>query len=386
MQLTDSFVVDGVRRTSDGYLAAFARVARTGIQVYKGSELGRPDLDTVRVYRPPEEVFSADALKSFAHRPVTLKHPNVPVTAKNWKQYAGGQTGDEVVRDGEYVRVPMIMMDAALIDAYEHDGVRELSMGYSTDIKWRTGVVDSGPDAGQTYDAVQTVIRGNHLAVVPVARGGDQLRIGDEDNTNTNDGEYTMKLVIDGLTVNVADDQSGGIIERHIATLNKQLADALAEGSKAEEALETAQQEADEKKKKLDAQDGEIAVLKKQVADAAITPEKLDVLVKDRLAVVDKAKVLLGDKYVFDGKTIEQIRTDAVATSLGDAAKNMSTDAVTGAFVALTKDAATTTSDRQIGDAIRHRPHSSTSASVKDAAYGEMVKTLENNWKTPARA
>src|SRR4051812_27104347 len=107
MDLYDTFTLDGVRRTADGYLAAFAKVARTGIQEYRGSELGRPDLGVVRVYRPPEEVFSADALHSFAHRPVTLRHPSQPVSSKNWRKHAGGQTGDEVVRDGEYIRVPM---------------------------------------------------------------------------------------------------------------------------------------------------------------------------------------------------------------------------------------------------------------------------------------
>ncbi len=175
MILYDTFTVDAVRRTGDGYLTAFAKVARTGIQIYKGRELGRPDLDEVRVYRSPEEVFAPDAMRSFAHRPITLKHPPVPVTARNWKRHAGGQTGGEVVRDGDFVKVPLVLMDQRLIDAYERDGVRELSMGYSTDIQWRQGVTD----AGEPYDAVQTAIRGNHLAVVPLARGGDQLRLGD---------------------------------------------------------------------------------------------------------------------------------------------------------------------------------------------------------------
>jgi len=57
MQLTDTFTLDGVKRTADGYLAAYARVARTGIQIYKGKELGRPDLGDVAVYRPASEVF-----------------------------------------------------------------------------------------------------------------------------------------------------------------------------------------------------------------------------------------------------------------------------------------------------------------------------------------
>jgi hypothetical protein len=406
MNLFDNFTMDGVRRTSDGYLAAFARVARTGIQVYKGAELGRPDLDTVRVFRPADEVFSADALKSFAHRPVTLKHPSVPVTARNWKKFAGGQTGDEVVRDGEFVRVPMVMMDQALIDAYEKQGVKELSMGYSTDIKWTAGVTD----AGEPYDAVQTSIRGNHLAVVPVARGGDQLRIGDadtkkcpecgatvsadadecpecgyefQDDDNINDGEYPMKLVIDGLTVNVADDQSGGIIERHIASLMgqiKTITDSFDDFKKKKKEDDQAVEDA---KKLVDAKDGEIAVLKKQVADAAITPEKLDVLVKDRLAVVDKAKAMLDSKYAFDGKTVEVIRKDAVTAKLGDSVvKHMNDAAIEGAFAALTVDSKTVTATTQIGDALRHRPHGAAIvADARDEAFTAMENRLQNAWK-----
>src|SRR5579859_704988 len=192
--LYDTFVIDGVRRTDDGYLAAFAKVARTGIQTYRGSELGRPDLATVRVYRPPAEVFHADAMKSFAHRPVTLTHPKTMVNSKNWKRYAKGQTVGEVVRDGEYVRVPMVMMDAGLIDAYERNGIRELSMGYTCDLKWEPGTTPRG----EVYDAIQTAIRGNHLAVVPTARGGDQLRIGD-------DG--TFRALVDKLKEEDPDDQ-----------------------------------------------------------------------------------------------------------------------------------------------------------------------------------
>ena len=475
MILHDTFTLDGVRRTGDGYLAAFARVARTGVQVYRGSELGRPDLEQVRVYRPPEEVFAPDALKSFAHRPVTLRHPAVPVTARNWKKYAGGQTGDEVVRDGEFVRVPMVMMDQALIDAYERDGIKELSMGYSTDIQWRTGVTD----AGEEYDAVQTAIRGNHLAVVPAARGGDQLRIGDADLSsegrraaaksgaampdgsfpiesatdvehavedwgragsdpavkrhiikraralgaekslpstwtsdamstktcpdcgakvsqdttecpecgydfsNTKDGDYTMKLTIDGLTVNVADDQSGGIIEKHIANLTKQVSDAATRATAVADEQKRLTDELATAKKTIETRDGEIVVLKKQVEDAKVTPQVLDALVRARSAVTDRAKVLLGDKYVFDGKTVEQIRKDAVTAKLADAAKDMSDGAIEGAFLALTADAKTLTADGQIASAILQRPgHAIQVGDERQKAFDESNKARENAWKT----
>jgi hypothetical protein len=382
MDLYDSFVLDGVRRTADGYLAAFAKVARTGIQEYKGAELGRPDLDKVRVYRPPEEVFHADALKSFTHRPVTLRHPSTPVTARNWKKYAGGQTGDQVVRDGEYIRVPMVMMDQALIDAYEKQGIKELSMGYSTDIQWRTGVTDSG----EPYDAVQTAIRGNHLAVVPQARGGDQLRIGDSEDPHET-GVYTMKLVIDGLPVQVADERDGAIIEKHIASLMTRLSDINDAFEDFKKKKKVEEKEVEDAKKISDAKDGEIAVLKKQVADAAVTPEKLDIMVKDRLAVIGAAKTLLGDKYVFDGKTLDVIRKEAVTVKLGDTVTSMSEGAIEGAFIALTKDAKPANAASQIGDALRQRPHSSVAVTdEREKAYDEMTKELANAWRTPAPA
>lgn len=41
---TDRITVGSTRRTADGYLVADAKVARTGVQEYLGSELGRPDM------------------------------------------------------------------------------------------------------------------------------------------------------------------------------------------------------------------------------------------------------------------------------------------------------------------------------------------------------
>ena len=56
MQFTDAVAVAGTRRRDDGYLVADARIARTGIQLYRGSEVGRPSMDVVRVDRPGAEV------------------------------------------------------------------------------------------------------------------------------------------------------------------------------------------------------------------------------------------------------------------------------------------------------------------------------------------
>jgi hypothetical protein len=385
VDMLDAFVIDGVHRTADGYLAAFARVARAGVQTYKGHELGRPDLGDVRVYRPEAEVFHADALKSFAHRPVTLRHPPEPVNAKNWKQYAGGLTGDQIVRDGEFVRVPMTMMDQAMIDAYEKGGVKELSMGYSADLVWQDGETEDG----EKYDAVQTAIRANHLAVVPVARGGKQLSIGDG---KKGDKKMTTKtIMIDGVPVEV-DDVSAAVVQRQIAKDAEQiksLSDNLARATAAaDEFKKKTEEELAAEKKKVEAKDGEIVVLKKQVADAAVTPVMLDALVKVRSEVIDKAKSLLDDKYVFDGKKIEDIRKDAVTAKLGDAAKTMSDAAIEGAFNALTHDVKGDGAT-QVADALRgHRPGGATASAMKlrDEAFAEHEKRLGDAWKSPSQA
>lgn len=168
----DRATVSGARLTADGYLVADARIARTGVQVYRGDEVGRPDLVTVRLYRPPEEVFSDATMRSFAHRPVTVDHPTEKVDATTWKKVAAGQIGDQVTRDGEFVRVPMTLMDAAAIAAWQA-GKRELSAGYTAQIVFGDGQTPEG----EPYDAIMTGIVGNHLALVDKARGGPQLRL-----------------------------------------------------------------------------------------------------------------------------------------------------------------------------------------------------------------
>lgn len=164
-----------VREVRDGYLVASPRVARTGVQLYLGAELGQPDRGVVRVYRPEDEVFRKDSIRTFAHRPVTDDHPPVPVTADNWREYSRGISGDEITRDGQFVRVPMMVMDTDLIRKVK-DGKVELSVGYACNIEWESGVTDSG----EKYDAVQRNIDVNHIAVVDAARGGKELRIGDD--------------------------------------------------------------------------------------------------------------------------------------------------------------------------------------------------------------
>ena len=70
-------------------------------------------------------MFADVAVNSYTHMPVTLDHPPESVTPTNWKKYSVGETGEEVLRDGGSVRVPMMLRDAAAIKAYR-DGMNQL--------------------------------------------------------------------------------------------------------------------------------------------------------------------------------------------------------------------------------------------------------------------
>ena len=160
--------------TDEGYLHINAKVARTGIQTYAGHEVGRPDQETVAIYRDPAEVFAVDSLRSFASIPLTLDHPSAPVTAENWSELAKGSTGEEVLREGEYLKIGLRISDGDTIEAIQ-GGKRELSVGYGADLIWEAGTTEDG----EAYDARQVDIRANHIAIVDRARAGSAARIGD---------------------------------------------------------------------------------------------------------------------------------------------------------------------------------------------------------------
>lgn len=384
VQLTDSFVMDAVRKTKDGYLVANARIARTGVQLYNGAEIGRPDLDVVRVYRPPSEVFNKQAMHSLAHKPVTLLHPPVMVDAANWDKYAVGHTGDEVTRDGECVRVPMVIMDAQAIKAFEKHGVKELSVGYSTDLKWGQGKTPSG----EVYDAKQTAIRGNHLAVVPAARGGSRLSLGDD---RTKGGTKMVQILIGDRLVSFDDEAEAA----HVQAFVKELEDAKKknnkEGSEEEEKGESAEEEQEEEKKlraEKDAAIGEVAALKKQLEDA-LDPVKRDKAMKDSMELRLKANAVLDGKIDLDGKSDADIRRIVVTAKLGDdIAKTLNDGEIAGAFKAITADVKLRSGVDRLADSLAALNFGGGSngndpKAIKDAAYSDYVKNLTGAWRTP---
>lgn len=383
--------------TSDGYLKASPRIARTGIQLYAGDECDRPDMDVVRVYRPQDSVFAGSAVHSYTNLPVTMDHPNQLVTPANWKDVTIGYTGEDVLRDGQAVRVPMMLRDADAIKTVR-DGKKQLSVGYTCDLKWEDGVT---PD-GQKYDAIQTNIRANHLAVVAAARGGPSLTIGDDNvSTALSKGDTSMttlqKVMVDGVQVEMT-DTAAQVVQRAMKAIQDSF-DEFKEKTKKEQ-----EENCDSIAKLTEAgktKDAQIATLTTQLTESkdALSPAKLEALVADRQAVIGKAKAVLGDKVVVDGKSNSEIRRSVVDAKLKDAAKGWTDEMVTASFTSLTADVKIADEKRAVADAgpagyraainIFSGPSQSTQTDaekVKNDAYDDVAKRDQNAWKNPGAA
>lgn len=370
MKFTDSVEIAGTRKRDDGYLVVDARVARTGIQRYLGVEVGKPDLDFVDVYRPEAEVFSDEAMASFAHRPVTDDHPTEQVTADNWKKLSVGQTADEVSRDKKFLRVPLMVADAETISKVE-SGKRELSAGYTCDLKFEKGTTSDG----KAYDAIQTNIRANHVAIVQRGRAGKECRIGDgethhnwgaapittADRKETDMSNDALRTVtVDGLSVQTT-DQGAQAIDKLVADRDA-MSDKLAkQANDHAEAIKA-------KDAELAKKDAELDDLKGKVLDQAA----IDKLVADRAQLEATAKAIAKDVKPA-GLSDAELRKAVVQNKLGDAAVADKAEAYIDArFDILAEDASKTD---QFRDTMKGgvQTNSNDAIAARQAAFNDLM-------------
>lgn len=369
-------ITDAPKRVNGGYMAVSARVAKAGnVQKYLGKELGMKDRAVVRVYRPEEAVFNLDAVKTYAGVPITMGHPTEKVSATNWKTLAVGEVGDDVLRDGEFIRVPMLVRDAQAIAQIEA-GVCELSMGYDCKVELRDGVAPNG----EAYDAVMSGFTMNHVAVVPEGRGGPELRIGDAAadywgaRPIHDEQEKTMQLrpiaVGDkAFTVNDEGAQAIELLKGQLAAKDKEIADAKATHEAALAVKDAA----------LAAKDAALAEKDKLV----LTDAALDQRVAARADLITRAKTLV-PTIVTDGVADADIRRAVVAARAGDAAIKDATPAYVDAyFDIIAKDAKPVDSFRSAAQPAPGTPpvHVGDAATV---AYNAMTADLTSAWSKKA--
>lgn len=308
-EVLDAGSLTGVNRHRDGYLAGRVKAARTGVQQYAGKEVGWPERDSVAVYRPLDEVMRVDSLASYKGKPVTDGHPDVRVSAENWRDMAHG-TVMGVQRDGEAVALDLNVSAKSLIDKIEAGEARQLSAGYVAKIDRTSGETEDGTP----YDAVQRDIYVDHLAVVPAGRAGSEFRIGDDavkwgaaPITESNEKETNMS---DALKTVVLGDKAAQVAVSDAAIIEQYKVDQEKKFSDAQAAHETALAEKD---KELATKDAKIKELEGQV----LGDEDKAKLVADRVALETTAAKIAKDIEV-KGLNDSALRKAVVVAKLGD--------------------------------------------------------------------
>lgn len=362
--------------TDEGFLVVPAKIARTGIQEYLAFEMGLKDRDpteTVRVFRPEEEVFSDTSLTSFANKIVTDDHPSELVNADNAKKLQIGFSGPEVTKDGIFATTVLHITDSEAIKKIE-DGKVELSNGYTSDIEWISGVTSEG----DTYDAIQRNIKGNHIALVTKGRCGPACKVSDN-LPDDNDKEPKMATVtIDGVDFEMSDQaaQATRKLQGRVDDAEKKAKDVEEEMKKKEDEVEEAKSAAKKTEDTLQAKLDDAAA-------KAPTPEMLDTLVENRIATRDAALKICPD-LKWEGKDCETIRKEVVADKCPEVQMDsVSADYIRARFDALADSAP---QDNSILDnAFRKQVQSNDSnddkpTTVVDARQA-MVERNRNAWK-----
>lgn len=167
---TDSLPADE-HYSSEGYFYDNPILTRTGIFVYHledGSER--------RELRRPQDVFDPESLASYEGKPIIITHDARVIDKDNARRERVGTILTPGTQDGETVRAKIVLDDP---DAVKASGLRELSLGYYQNL-----IMEPGEWNGEPYDAIQTNIRVNHLALVAVARAGEDARLNMDSQDN----------------------------------------------------------------------------------------------------------------------------------------------------------------------------------------------------------
>lgn len=172
-------------------------ITKVGVFPYSGKQIS-PELDPDRiymVYRPEEELSDPECIASFRLIPWTDEHAMLGAAEKGLlpaeKKGVHGVVGEDVYFDPTdgYLKANLKVFSENMAKLIEN-GKKELSIGYRCIYDIVSGVYN-----GQSYDAIQREIRGNHLALVNEGRAGPDVAVLDN-----------FKFTLDNKGLNMSND------------------------------------------------------------------------------------------------------------------------------------------------------------------------------------
>ena len=189
-------------------------LSMVGVFPYSGRSVS-PECDPDRiymVYRPAEELNSADCIDSFKLIPwidnhVMLGSEDEGLTPSEQKGVQG-VIGQDVYFDGDTLKGNIKVFSEAMANLIAN-GKKELSCGYRCRYEYAPGTYD-----GVKYDYVQRDIRGNHLALVENGRMGPDVAVLDH-FTFTVDNKEFLNMAEENKVAEVSEKKEMSLEEVH---------------------------------------------------------------------------------------------------------------------------------------------------------------------------
>ncbi len=313
-------IIPGVRRfdapepmakpehLENGWLRCDAVLTKTGVFKYLNA-----DGTERRELRLPAQVFDKASMSTFHLVPVTDDHPECGwLDATNTQTYQRGSV-DMPKQDGDKMRAKLLITDAALAAKILNREKTQVSNGYFADLELRSGEYE-----GESFDAVQTNIRGNHVAIVDEARAGPDARI-------KLDGADAVMVGISRPGAKPDGVKKMAVQKIRIDKIDFE--DVPVAAAQAMEArFKKLEEKLDEKRAKIEELtadnarlsgrgDAIVAELKKtqDALKVARDPKTLSGLVNSRVKLVSQAKELIGDEFNADALSEREIKAAVVA-------------------------------------------------------------------------
>lgn len=304
----------------------------TGVRRYRTQD-GREVMEA----KTPSELLSQATVDSANDKPITDDHPkdangqNVLVNRDNYKKYMKGYMSSNAHVENGQIRNDLTITDPKLIDEIRH-GKQELSIGFEMQLDPTKGKLD-----GVAYDAKQTNIKINHVAIVQHGRAGHSVcltadsaeEVPTEEKKEGRTMEFTKVHTKNNGDISVAvedaekltklladaDDNTSELdkLKAERDKLNKQISDLENDNKKSKQDAADSKKKADESKATADSALEENKKLKSQLEGDAYE-DKINETIKFR----EQAKKIVGDSYDFAGKSEREVEEDALKTQYKD--------------------------------------------------------------------
>lgn len=340
MQVVNQHVTPGTRakweKTEDGFLRCRARVLREGVMPYRREEFEQaipPEVvaDPIMMHVSLAEMAEPEALRSLEGASVVVGSHEW-ITPTNAATASHGHVAGAPRFDGPYLEIDLLVTDPRGIALIESGLLPEISAGYHA-----TSLFGVGAWNGNPYDAQQTKLRYNHIAVIPEGHGraGTDVKILNKGDSGMN---TKVKLPRTGRFINTDDDGARAVESES------------QEAEKSTQSFEDAMGQLEEKNAAMSQLQQEIEGLKSELQTYKT---KLDELMSDE-AAEGKALEMIADQHQSDDivenemdedekkeevknsiKTLHGIKLyHAVLNAIGVDTEGMSDEAVKGAWKA----------------------------------------------------